>query len=252
MDDEKFDKLLQILAAPQQWKAEQASHLLQQTLSYSQYLQSQPTFARLRDRIRQSIHPPDKAQELSDHFLSLALSSNIHRRVLLAVVQSYVRFVPDGTQRARHIISNHIRDCSVNDLLCEASPPEFNVYLIAANFLNGRPNSSHNRPTDLSRGAAKAIIKNPSLFGSLVEVIGHNFTAIDPDDAIALALSSADGMKFVLSQLAPLILAGNLQAYEMIQRIAAAGRRGEPACLVADLLKQNHGISCLMRDSSGI
>jgi hypothetical protein len=46
-------------------------------------------------------------------------------------------------------------------------------------------------------------------------------------------------MRFVLSQLVPLIIGGNLRAYEVIQRIAAAGRAGEPAWLVADLLKQN-------------
>jgi hypothetical protein len=48
MDDEMFKKFLQILAGPQRWKAEQASQLLQQALSSSQFLQAPSTFHRSR------------------------------------------------------------------------------------------------------------------------------------------------------------------------------------------------------------
>jgi hypothetical protein len=160
--------------------------------------------------------------------------------------------VPEDAQRVHRIISLHIRNCAIADVLCEAADPELNVYLITTHFLNGHPNIGQNRPTDLAGGAAKAVIKKPSLFDSQSGITGRNVAAIDPDDVVALALSSDGAMKFVLSRIVPLIMEKNLQAYEVIQRIAAAGRRGEPACLLAELLKQKQGISCLMTDSVGV
>jgi hypothetical protein len=252
MDEQKFEKLLQVLAAPQQWKADQIDKLIQQSLIYSQFLQTPQTFARLQDLIAKSIFPPERAQNLADHVLFLGLSNAIRRPVLVAVVQSYIHRVPEGADRARRIISDHIRNSSVHDLLCEAAEPEFSVYVIATNFLNGRANPPTIAGEDLARGAAKAIVKKPSLFPSVSKLIARNFAHIDTNDLVLMALSSAECMKFVLSQLVPLIVDGNLRAYEVIQRIAAAGRSGEPACLVADFLKQHRGITCLMAERDRI
>jgi hypothetical protein len=185
--DAELGKFLQVLSAPQQRKTEHIDELIKQSLKYSQLLQSPSNFEDLKDSIRKYIQPPEKAQELPEHLLSIALSSNIHRRVLLALVQGFVRVVPDGGERARRIISANIRDCSIHDLLCEAAEPEFSVFVIATNFLNGVQNPSALPRADLARGAAKAAIRRPVLLPGLAGFITRELADVGTSDLVSVA-----------------------------------------------------------------
>jgi hypothetical protein len=102
------------------------------------------------------------------------------------------------------------------------------------------------KPSDLASGAVKDVVQRPSLFAIVHDIMSLHFIDISTADLVSLALCSSNCTKFVLSQLVPLIIDGNIRAYEVIQRISAAGKRGEPAPVVVDLFQQQQGITCLM------
>jgi hypothetical protein len=63
----------------------------------------------------------------------------------------------------------------------------------------------------------KAAVKKPPLFPSISEVISRYFAVTDTSAVVAITPSPAECMKFVPSQLVPLMIDGRQRAHEVVE-----------------------------------
>jgi hypothetical protein len=240
-----FRRFLELASTPTQWKQNQFERILRDATRYSDLLDDPHVLGSFEPIIAAYVQPPDDAHSLPEHVLHHVLSSKVHRRVLLAFIQGFVRTVPDGRMRARRVISKHIRSCSTRDLVCESADPSFVAYVVASNLIHGADSRPDIAELDRARGAMKAVARAPAVLETACDLIAAHFEEIDTADVVAAALASDAAMKFVLSRAAALVMGGSLKGCEIMQRIAGSGK-GEPARIVADLLQQRQRIDCLL------
>lgn len=243
---EKLHKILTIINEPEKWRDSEIDKLVLHAVNYERVFSDDQRFDYFRPVFAEFIPNTELARRLPDYTLQHALIRKTKREILTLFIQSFVKNVPNGRARAKRAISDFIHQCSQVDALYQIQPIDFTSCVLASQFAQGINNGETDHVA-VTRAAVKTAIQDPTFTEKCEKLVKKYFTHVDVDDLVALALGSENGMKCVLSSVVPLIASDeSIKAKEVLQRLAArGGKQGEPARLVADLVKRRTNIDCL-------
>lgn len=245
---EKLQKILTVINEPEKWRDTDIEKLVLHAVNYERVFSDDQRFDYFRPVLAQFIPNSELARNLPDYTLRHALDRRTKREILTLFIQSFVRNVPNGRVRAKRAISDFIHQCAQMDALYQIQPTEFTPCILASQFSQGVNNGETDHAL-VTQAAVKTAIRDPSFIEKCEKFVRKYFIQVDVDDLVQLALSSENGMKCVLSSAVPLITSegGSIKAKEVLQRLASrGGKQGEPARLVADLVKRRTKIDCLV------
>ncbi|OHS97635.1 hypothetical protein TRFO_09340 [Tritrichomonas foetus] len=241
----KLRKNLKAITNPEKWHDEKIEQLILISYQYSQVLQDDAIYNGLSQCINEYIRPPEQAKEMPDFLLSFALANSKSRKTLALLIQLYVKHIPDGREKAKSIIANHIRSHSMKEIIISNTSPSFSPWIVSAQISAHKNVPQNISGKDLAHGGLIALARQPSLLPQIDKLIHKHFTELPVDDIVNAAVASTELMKFVLSNTVPIIAQGNVMGYEILQRLAASSNPG-PAILVSNELKAKLGINCLL------
>ena len=244
---EKLQKILTVINEPEKWRESEIDKLVLHSVNYERVFADDQRFDYFRPVIAPLIPNTESARYLPDYVLKHALDKKTKREILTLFIQSFVKNVPNGRARAKRAISDFIHQCAQVDALYQIRPADFTSCFLASKFSQGI-NDSDTDHVSVTRAAVKTAIRDSSFIEKCEKLVKKYFAQIDVEDLVALALGSESGMKCVLSGAVPLITSDDsIKAREVMQRLAAhGGKQGEPARLVADLMKRRTNIDCLI------
>jgi len=172
-----------------------------------------------------------------------ALENGASKEIILQIVNT----IPiDGLEdQMIEMISDYIQKEGFNSLLLTNTPQAFNKYNISNLIDSNIEISSLESPEDIASGAMISLKSSTAVLERFSLVMKENILGIDAFHIVEAALSSKNGMKFVLSALMPHLIEENPKAIEVIQNISAHPK-GNPAKLLIDELKKRNGIKIIV------
>lgn len=248
--EEKVAKLqcfLEIVVEPGKWPLGKVPTLLSVAGEYSAYFQDERIFAKYEVFIRKYVDPPEQAKQMQELMLGMALRKHVSRDVLIAAYQTFVQTVPDGRERAKRVIAEHIRKNANGNVLEAKASDAFLPYVVASEMLDNDDISMKISEVELAKAAIIAVRKAPAMLDTVKEIILRNFACLDLECIVRAALESEEIMKMVLSKLVIMIVKneGRQFGIEILQKLTAFPK-GKPAVIVAKAIQEKHGIQIFL------
>lgn len=249
-DISKLKKNFETFQDIRKWQEKNIEKIIQISYQYSQTFQNEDIFQALYRYINEFefIRPAENAKSLPEFLLKYALSTLIDkkdRNILGIIIKSFVKNIPNGKEKAKAIISSHIRTKATINIVATPASPEFLPYLIASQIINNEQIPDSVPENKMAHSALLAIQTQPLLLDQYRNLIEKYIMEMPVEEIINAAISSDEGMKFILSSIVPHIIDQNPRAYEIIQKLSVS-LCPIPAQIVAKELKIKKGINCLL------
>lgn len=242
-----FDKFMNV----QKWQDKNVEKIVKIAQHYSTIFQADEVLHNFSPYLSEYafLESPENAKNLPEYLLKYALHnlrSSKDRQLLALFIKWFVNIVPDGSHKAKTIISSYIRNFATEGIIFSAAGNKtFRPYIISSQMLNQQSESINFSEKNIACAAVIAIQQNDSLLPQFQQIIEKHFLQLPIDEIVKLALISDHTMKFVLSTTVPFILAGDPKAFEIIQKLASSSNP-IPAQSAANELKTHQGINCLI------
>lgn len=249
-DISKLKKNFEIFQDVRKWKEKNIEKIIQISYQYSQTFQDDEIFQALYNYINEFefIRPPENAKILPEFLLQYSLSILIDkkdRNFLGIIIKSFIKIVPNGKEKAKAIISSHIRSKATTNIIANSASIEFLPYVIASQIINNEQISDSIPEDKIAFSALIAIQKQSLLIDNYRNLIEKYIMILPVEEIINTATASDEGMKLILSSIVPHIINQNPRAYEIIQKLSVSSCP-IPAQIVAQELKNKRGINCLL------
>lgn len=249
-DISKLKKNFETFQDIRKWQEKNIEKIIQISYQYSQTFQDEEIFQALYNYISEFefIGPPENAKVLPEFLLQYALSNltdKKDRNLLGAIIKSFVKIIPSGQEKAKTIISNHIRSKAITNIMANSASPEFLPYVISSQIINNEQISESIPEEKMALSALIAIQNEPMLLDKYRSLIEKYIMELPVEEILNAAIKSDEGMKFVLSSIVPHIIDQNPRAFEIIQKLSVSSCP-IPAQIVAEELKNKKGIKCLL------
>lgn len=244
---EKLQKFLDIIVEPTKWPLKKVETLLSVSGEYSVYFQDEKIFRKYEIFIRKYMNPTEQAKEMQEFMLKVVLQKHVNREVVISVYQTYVNMIPDGKEKAKKIISNHIRTIAIGNILETKASKAFLPYVIASEMLDNNNISKEIKEEDLAKAAIIALRKDASLLPMVKDIILKNFEILNIDSIVNASLASEETMKVVLSKVVIMIVKNERRQFgiEILQKLATFPK-GKPAITIAKAIQKKHNIHVIL------
>lgn len=249
-DISRFKKNFEKFQDIRKWKEKNIEKIIQKSYQYSLILQDENYFSGLYNYINEFkfIRPPENAKILPEFLLKYALSilnDQKDRQILGMIIRAFVKNIPNGREKAKTIISNHIRSKATTNVIYASTSHDFSPYIVASQILNNEQVPNSILENQIAHSALIATQEQPKLLNQYGNLISKYILEMPIDEIVKTAVASNEGMKFILSTIVPHIINKNTKAYEIIQKLSVSSCP-LPAQIVARELKTKKGIECFL------